>query len=690
MLVSLLDEKSSKQQIRSHYSNFTHVERVMVDRGYAWNDNDYPSTYWKILAGIYYIINKKDMCRIDLSYSTSVFDNESTRIRSSSETEQNKIRSIYDIYINFKFAYKPFRRNNIDIKLSKLGYPLEFLTSIKDKLILFIKDFAVQNKLHPVEKELCNNVSFLQVINFMSFYDTLLSYVYEPINYVFESPDYSQLYHMSDIFKKEREKEIISDLRVLSKIAKTFFNEDSTRVVIGLKNLLLGNFFIRTDDIIIMMFFCRFFFNKDISIQYINDLMIVMKYKGISPSILMMFDKELSFSYSMIDISLKNIAKYSAKLDIMLLPINEYNYIEIAGNCNNAERFKSVIRFSKENGWPIDQCINLFIRKMINVGFMGFGDIRDIDPNVIVIIMENRYEILASHIRMCRLDFIVDSLTSVKDWDLYDRRLIEATGESCNVQVLETVYGLGPHTDEFINIVVLSCYHKGSTVFSDYFSQSIFSVVSLFHKSVKGVTDNEIVDAIVTSNNVQLIEKFRHGINVTNIDSMIVKTIVKNNFSMFLYFIKTFDRKYLNIRSLTLCAAINKRRLMLICLMDDQNNDENKENISHISQSSIDESKNQFFLSILKQCVTCVTPDILNVFFTKITYDYNDKNIQLFVIRDVIIKIIQGSNRSWLEENLILLPIFYLDFKRKRPKMFDIYKNHLYISSDEESDFDDI
>lgn len=696
MLVDLINEKSSKDNIRSNYNNFTCVEKIMVDRGYAWNDEAYPSLYWKIIAGIYYLIYKKDMGHIDRSFAFSSLEEDSNRIRSSSEIEQMKTKSIYDVYINFKLAYTPFRKNNIDTKLKKMGYPVEFLSSIKDKLILFVRDFAFQNKLHPVECQLCNHISFLLSLNFMSFFETLLNYTYEPINYIFDSPSYDILYYQSNIYKEERQKDFIkTNKNIVFDIVFKIFKNDYSRIILCLKKILSGDFMIRLDDLVIMMIFCRHLFNVDVANCYITDIMYMMKYREISPAIIMLFDSNLSFEYSMIDPSLVNIAKYSYKIDMTTLQITQENYIQIAGNCNSIEKFKSVLMFLKSNEWPVRECVVLFVVNIINNGFMKLNELIEIEPYIKEIIMEYRYNILASHIKNNRTELIELSLTTVKDWDLQDKRIIDATGESCNVDTLEKVYGKGPYSDDFINTIILTCYRKGSTVFADHFSHPIFTLLGFYDNKI---SDYDIVNALVESNNTKLIENFRFAINITTIDDLILKTIIANNFPMFAYFLKTISHHYLNIRKMIICAAINNRRVMLICLMNEyvlkpinNGNKENKENRNpspiHFSGQSSD--NNEFYLGILKQIVSSVSSDILGVFFNKMTYDYNDIKVQLFTMRKVIDKILKSPNRQWLEDNLRIFPIYYLESRPIKQKIFHYTDNSIYISSDEESDSDD-
>lgn len=658
MLFSLFNDKSSKSKIMSYYHEFTDVEKVMIDRNYLWNDEDYPTFYWKTIAGIHYIIKKKDMCKIDSLYASNDTLNDITRIRSSSECEKYKIRSIYDIYVNFSIAYTPFKQNNIDSKLKKLCYPVEFLTSIKDKLIIFVKDFANNEKLHPIEKELCCHVSFLCSINFMSFYESLLAYKYEHLNYVVEQPSYDLLYYESKLFREEIIKDVNRDPRhVVNEIIYKISKHHHQRIMVSLKLMLLGNYMIRHDDLIHMLRFCRHFFNPDVAEHYINDILIMMKYRNISPAIVMIFDKTLAYTYSLIERTTEYIVEHSTNIDISCLPIFETNYVKIASCCNNITKFRDVIKIIKENNWPnVKECIFNFVKKMMNSGSLKFGDLSDIEPNIKDIVMDHRYDFFASHIKNKRVEFIEISLTEFKDWDLQNIKIIEAVAESCDIEILERIYGYGQHSDDFIQKVVIVCYRKGSTVFADYFIGKY------------NINDNNIINAVTDSHNVSLVIRFRNTINLTNIDDIIGKTIVNDNFSVFIYLFTTIDHRFINISKLILLSSIHNRKTIL--------------NILITGNKTYND--NSFYLNILKKCVSIVTSDILSIFFNRMLYNYNDKNIQLFVLLPIIDKILKTDNRQWLEDNLCLLPIFYLKCRTPTLRYYNYFFNESYISSDED------
>lgn len=677
MLLDLIHRGNSKEKIISHYSKFNIVERVIVDNGYLWNDKDYPSLYWKILAGIYYLLYKRHMPHIDNSYSTSVFE-----FDSSLKDDQSKIRSFYDIYIIFKGSYKPFNLYNIDTKLSSIGYYLEYLPSTKDKMILFIRELAIENKFHPVEKELCNSISFLLSINFMSFFESLLLFNYEQSNYIFESPSYDILHYESNIFKdeffKNPNKNPSSIVTVIaSKICQKYY----PYVVLSLKKMLSGDFFIRNDDLMSTLYFCKNFFKPEVAKSYITDILLIMKYRKISPTIIMIFDRSLSPEYDKIEPTIEYISKHLTKIDITLLPITYSNYIDVAGNCKSVENFRKVITFIKNEGWSdIKSCIKKFIINSMKCNYINFGDLSDIDPNIYDIIIELKYDILASHICMSRIELIKISLDdSIGKWDLQNKKIIEAIGESCNVNILEQVYKGGQYTNEFIKLITLACYKKGSTVFADYFSHPIFTIFSLYSNVFNRISDEEIVNAIVESNNINLMKKYRFAITINNIDELISKTVVSNNFQMFMYLLSDIDYQFIEMKSLILKTAIYERITMLKILISfllTKRKINNNEDI------------NDFLLNILKRCVSSVSYNILNVFFNTMKYDYNESKVQLFDLRYVICKILKTSNKEWLEDNINVLPIFYLNFHNlvMKRKFYHRSLNSIYMSSDEESD----
>lgn len=681
MLLDLISDNNSKEQIKSYYKSFNDVEKIIVDQGYLWNDEQYPSLYWKIIAGIYYLINRQHMPLIDKIYANSSLEVDSSRIRSSSEGEPFKICSIYDIYINFKIAYKPFKRDNIDIKLVKLGYQIEFLPSVKDKLILFIKDFATKNKLHPIEKELCENISFLLSINFMSFFESLLNFKYEPQEYIFESPYYDLLYYESSIFKEEIDKDINQKpdkvvYNILYKVYKNYYS----RLIILLKKMLLGDFFIRIDDLLIALQFCRYFFTTEVSKKYITDILLIMKHRCISPIVVMLFDSSLNIQYCMLEPTTEYITKHTNKIDITMLPITLSNYIDVAGNCVSLEQFRSVIKHIKNKDFQdIKSCIKLFIVNMLKSGFINFGDLSDIDPQISDIVVDVKYDILSSYIRVSNFKLIKSSFDSITDWDLQNYKLIEATGESCNPKILEHIYGMGPYTDKFVSTIILSCYKKGSSIFDEYFFHPIFAHLSYNGNLLMKINDNDILNSIVESHNVTLLIKYSFAIDLNNANNLILKSIISNNLSMFSYLISNIKYEFINIESLVLTAAIYDRKIMLIVLLFETD----KENNNTINKD------NKFYFNILKQCVSIVSHEILNIFFNRMTYDYRDPKIQLFVLRRIFNKILRSKNKSWLEDNVSIIPIHQSKPNSKKTKISLYEYNSCYISSDDESDSDD-
>lgn len=677
MLISLINGKSSKEDFKKHYSAFTLVEKTMVDRGYVWMDDLYPSLYWKIIAGIFYIINKRDMDPIDDKYKSISIDEDATRIRSSSEGEQVKTRTIYDIYVNFKLAYRPFKKNNIDVKLQKLGYPVECITSVKDKLILFVKDFAVQGKLHPVESELCKSISFLLSLNFMSFYESLLNFEYEPIEYVFDSPSYDILYHESHIFRELRDKDIYKPSeKIIHDVANVIVETGRPRVILALKKILLGNFMVRIEDLFLTLYFCREFFTSSVASLYIHDILCMMKYRNVSIAIVVMFEPKLAQDYVLIEPTIEYIVANSNKLDIKQLPITISNYFSVINSCNTINKLTTVIDIIKENRWLIvNDYINTSFRAILKKQPVSSIDLFNLQYviDTFSISIDNRYELFASYIRLSNKN-LIDTAMKEK-WNYDDIRLIEAVGESCNVDNLLRVYGIGPYTDEFIKTVVLSCYRKGSSLFSDYFTD----------RNLINVTDSEIINNVIISKNVCIVEKFRLSLNITNVDDLLVKVIVNDNFPVFIYFLSTIDKHYLNMRTLILTAALHNRHTMLLCLFDDHSS----LNKDHIKVTGNNPNGNSFYLSILYQCVYSINSYTLSLFFSKMTYDYNNIHIQKFTLNRLFRKIYKSSNRQWLEDNIKICHTVSCNNDSKKVKITNDKINEDYISSDSDSDSED-
>lgn len=636
MLISLINKNLKKCDIKKHYHNFTEIEKIMYDQDYAWDDISYPTLYWKILAGIFYSINKKKMPAIKID---------------------NTINTIYDIYNNFIECYIPFKTNNIDIKLRDYSYDASLFSCIKDKITVYIYILSREGNLHPIECSLCNSISFISSIDFSSFYDSLVNYRHQPPNYVFTYVDiYNTLYNESNVFKNKKDiQPFQSNEKIMFNIIYDSVGNKHSIITLGLKMMISGDFNIRLDDVHLMVLFCKYIFNSGVSEIYIKDILLMMKYNNVPLGVVMIIDKEFYKFYNTIKSDIEYLIKHSSKIDISQLPITSDNFITLCSSCNTIEKFSSLIRIAKSNRWLNDksyeECVTRFIRSMMEQNFVDFNSVNLINGNVFNTVVKLRHEILANYIKSGSIELVNVMLNSLEEWDFNNSIIVDAVGESCSISIFKRIYGLGPYDSKIIRQVSLKSFSVGSNILP----------VEL------GIEIDEIgiLDSIIDSGNLEMIYACRDMINIFNINKFITKTIESNNIETFVYLLKTYNHFFFSMSGIVESIILNNRVEMMKYVFKKDVGSPRSIVFNLDEIFGVKTENDTFYVKMLIKMVDNVSSEMLNLIFNKMSFDYNDTHTQLFVLRDLFCKILKTNNSTWLKRNVKLLPILYFDPKTK-------------------------
>lgn len=592
VLLQLLENNCSPETIRASYSKFTNVEKVIYDRKILENQN-YPNFYWKIIAAIYFMIFKKLPPPVKISEVKN---------------------SIEELYLKFSSFYRPFKRDIIDSKLKNLGYSNELINSTKDKIILYIRNMALENNFHPIEKELTEYPSFLISIDFLSFFPGLLFFSQQPVEHIPNFLSFNRIIKESTMFKERLEETNEIPGKILYEIVLGFNKNSYNRTLVALNKIITNKFDIRFDDFLLILEFCRYFFDLHHANTYIMDILMVMKHREVPISIVMLFDKVYAFEYFKMKPTTEYMAEHGNNINLLDFKINSDNYMIVAAKCNSFRKFRTVFNYIVEKGYE-DQvnCMRSFIANTT-------------DPEFHIEFPQLKYDILACYIRNCRINDAYIFIGRNPDINVVHPMILKALGESCSLKIYNVIYGDIIFDYPSKRIIVNESIKKGSFVFRDLFMLPI--------------SEAEILELVGDSNS-DLIIKSELKIDATVVNDFLAKVIVNGNSDLFHYVLSINDPIIFNMDKLILLAALNERPLFLYKLV-----------------SLIHEDNDQLFLSVLNHCCDVVSYEILNILFKKLSFSFKDLQTQLTTMRYIIGRITKTKNKSWLKDNLHLLPIY--------------------------------
>lgn len=684
--VSTIDE-TFLSKAKLIYGQLTTLEKTMVDKRIIIN-NDYPTYYWKLLAAIYLTITKKILPKITDKYLHKIGFSSNNRIRSLSLDENERIiesisikgiRSIYDLYINFNVAYRPFKRNNIDEKIESLGYNINSLPSMRDKIIIKIKDLMNKHKLHPAEFELMRYPIFINHINFMSFYETLSNFKLEDREHIsWPELDYEILQHRSKIFALEINNKIVINMKkVIHSILTKKYGINRFFAYNFLKKIISGNYDLNLSDIYFVFDLLKFFFEK-FAMFYIVNILFVLKMRNIPVSIIAIYDKMLLSHYINIEISLEYVvANYTidfVKFILDKFEINNNNVTSILGKCKNIEIFTLILNRCKELGIvDIAEGVKEFtIHSLSNINF-DLGKIISLFDDFDGMMFPYKNEIFAIYIEKCDFNSVRNFINCFNNYNFNTELIRKAVGRSRSIEMFQLIYGCKYKYDsELLKDVIIHSCSKGSDIFLNH-----------FHKFSSKMDISDIVLSLSESNNIILMKKYRAQIPYYVFEQCIIKTIRKNNITMFSYLWFESDHLLMNTKEMiTIACELNKRFFLEILLKD------RKYDL-------------KFYVDIFNLCSKKSNKYILNMILSYIgnIVDINFPIIQLFTLKTGIYNIIKYNTKEvneWLKENLNVLPIFKtfedtFEVKiRKRRNIIHHFSENSYISSDDEEDNEEI
>lgn len=600
----LFNNHESKVKIKN-----TDVENIMNEKNIIHNDK-YPTQYWKIIASIYFMIKGK----------------------LPSVTFEKK--SIYDLYLNFNSINRPFRNNTIDTALKNLGYDLNIIQSTKDKMIILVKYYS--NDYNECETELCENLNFLNYINFLSFYETLINFKLEKKESICRKLiNFSVLERESQVFKSEKKKiNNSSGNFIFNSLLKRLKHNISTsgKIKILISKFLSGDFNIRIEDLNLVILFCKQIFGKK-SENYIKDLLIVLKIKKIPIGIIILVDSELALEYHSIENSLEYVVKNSKNIDlntvINYFSLTKENYANIISKCNSEDKFHFMFFYSKElHDERIEEAIGKFIIGIVSNGGNFISNLREYHHDIINLMENLKYEILVAHIKNLNIKGIETSMKHAKNYDFENSSIVEAVGRSSSVPIFKLIYPRDKRFSiEFAKSLVLSNLSVGSEVFYN------------MSPVIRGyISNHEIVNSLVDSQNSNLLQKYKNDIKSDTIE----KSVAIGNIVTFNY-IWNMELSF-DIDKLVEIAIKNQREKILSVLLTKYNADIVKLIL-----------KNWQYMNI----------SILDILFKKMNLDFNDPKVQLLKLGNVIVKILESDFRDWFLDNVKVVDFFNLALREE-------------------------
>jgi hypothetical protein len=640
------------QIIKVNYNNFTLVEKLIIDRKILFDD-DYPTFYWKIIAVIYFMITGCTLLKIDDNYLHNNYKDDITRIRTSSESEVDnnkfKIKSIYDLYINFSESYHPFKPDAIDNKITRLKYNNDYLPSIKDKLIIIIDDYAEHEKFHYAEIEICKNLNFILTIDFSDFYNSLVKFKLEQKSFISYSPiDYSILF---------METEKLTNYKQLEYQLGEKFKTNLNNAKLIITRLQIGDCDFNIEILYLVLDVIKKVFPISIAKLYTHSVLFMMKLKNVSISIIMLYNSRLSNEYFEIEPTLEYAVSETYKLNYInlleKLPFTKENYQNVLSKCNSDERFKYFLNLAKSMGFNDYQ--SSFIKFSLNNLNRNFTSIDYTEefPNMAEIFEIVKYDIIKSHIKQNRITYIKYAVDNFNNIDFTDIRISSEVGKSNSLEIFKLIYN-DKYNHEILKSVILSNLEIGSDLFIN-----VFPLVLL--------TKDEIILAISKSNNINLIGKYRDDMCQNIIVQCMKFNIIDDNIIMFCYFWNNTSHRLFCIDSYQdfIKIAINYNRLIILRILLNGR----YQPLSFYLPAII---------NYLKE--SKVNIYILNLLFHQLNMKWNEPISQLIFLKPIIELILNSNNKEliqWLNENVKLQPLFKMKF---------INNYNDYISSD--SDFD--
>lgn len=661
---SSLDMRLIKEKIKRNCFSPTDVENVIIETRILFND-DYPTYYWKLIAGIHFIVFKFHMIKITSDYVCNIFNIDSNRIRSSSEIEIDlttgilEINSIYAIYINFILSYKPFKSSNIDRKLKKLGYDLNLFSSIKDKVIVFVKDFANNGRLHPAEVALCSSLDFLSSLNFLSFYESLSNFSLRKENYITQPLiDYSLLASLTQNFIADNNE----STTFLNSLLSVRYGENKDIAKIILRRIVSGDFDISISDLYLTFDLCVFIFILDAE-RYIHTILFMMKLKNIPIGTIIIYNPLLASTYFNIELTLSYAVFNCCEIGISQifdrLSIS-YDYKDIdnvMSKCYSVEMFKIVCeKYNYKNG------MSAFIIENLKNGITKFPGLEKIKENLEESISSVKYPILKIHIEHLNYEFIDISISHVDDYDFCRDEVAYSIGRSESLEMFNYFYSKLQISNSVITNVILGALSKGNDLFMKYFSNEALTIPI-----------DDIIGEIIHSNNIDLLSKYRSQMSFIKIEEWLLITIDEDNIAVFLYLWKNTDHSFFNFFNICLKCIVKNNIFILNLVLRD-------------STLSVN-----FFVRMLEKINIDTNIHIFNILFSYIgeKVDMTLHKVQLFKLKKIINRILLSENKRlilWLKENISILPLltFVNGINNKRLKIYHCNSSDDYLSSDED------
>lgn len=624
------------------YEKLTVIEKIMVDKKIIINDN-YPSYYWKLIASIYYMILGKDMESI--SGNILIFDPENTYIN-----------SLYDLYVNFKSGYIPFRKNLLDIKLKKLRYNMFLINSVKDKMILIANDYAKNRKFKKCEIELMSHPEFVSNLNFISFYESLSNFVLEDKLHI----SWNKIYNIdlkTDLlfdFYKNTDKELER-----KNVFKSY----------NIMKMILSDYYeIRITDLYFILDLVRFLF-KDLSYKYVNNILFICKLKGVPISIIMIYDRFLAEEYNNIDLTpeymVSNLTPNFVNNYIYMFRINNENFVSVISNCNDFNMFKIIINKIVGLGIYVGISeVKEFIFKSILAKQNNIESIIGLIPEIQTDIIIYRDNILSLYIEILNYDSIRNITEYFKDLNVYNDRIANSVGRSCSLDMLFFMYDASKIGDSLKKNIILESCKKGSKIFLDYYVQISYTIEF-----------NDIVMSICESSNTDMILPYKTFIQCYVLNSCIVKTIEVDNLNMFMYIWNNNNRQGVNFHEIILLTCKYNRVYMLDIILNSKFFDL------------------KFYISIFNECTLYSNINIIGKILLYIgdIVDINLTYIQICKLGRGIINILNSHDYDkieWLENNISISSVFKIsnNSNHKKREIIRKYGIDSYVSSDDEDD----